>query len=90
MVAKPMVRWAVEDRNTGMPVANGCAPTEDEACREVMHYAMQYSQDGPVRYWVRHNRKTVLQGELAVMHKTLSGSAARKALQVAISGDRHA
>jgi len=88
MAAKPIVRWAVEDRTTGMPVAHGCAPTEEEACREVMHYAVQYSQDGPVRYWVRHNRNTVLQGELAVVHKTLSGSAALQALQAATSGEK--
>lgn len=32
----------------GTIAASGDAPTEDEARREMEHYAMQYSQDGPI------------------------------------------
>ncbi len=31
----------------------------------MMRYAMQYGQDGPVRYWMRQNRKTLVQGSIA-------------------------
>ncbi|MCA3166950.1 MAG: hypothetical protein ING36_00210 [Burkholderiales bacterium] len=58
-------RWCVEEEATGMPVANGSAPTTEEASREAAHYALHYAQDGPVRWWVRQNRKTVFQGRLA-------------------------
>ena len=58
-------RWCVEEQPTGMPVAQGSAPTADEAIREATHYAVQYAQDGPVRWWVRQNRKTVVQGSIA-------------------------
>lgn len=57
-------RWCVEEEATGMPVAQGSAPTVDEASREATHYALQYGQDGPVRYWVKQNRKTLVQGSL--------------------------
>lgn len=58
------IRWCVEDENTGMPVANGSAAKAEDAHREVMHYAVQYAQDGPVRFWVRENRKTIMKGRL--------------------------
>ena len=57
-------RWCVEERDTGLPVAQGYAPTSDEAIGETMRYAVQFAQDGPVRFWVRRNRKTVLEGSL--------------------------
>jgi len=59
------VRWCVEERDTGMPCASGSAPTEAEASREMLRYALQYGQDSPVRYWMRQNRKTLLKGEIA-------------------------
>lgn len=57
--------WGVEEMNTGLMVAQGSAPTADEATREAMHYALQYGQDGPVRYWVKQGRKTLVQGSLS-------------------------
>jgi len=42
-------RFGFEVKQDGMVVASGEAPTEREAEREAMHYAMVYSQDGPVR-----------------------------------------
>jgi hypothetical protein len=65
MMASNEVRWCVEERDTGMPCASGSAPTEEAASREMIRYAMQYGQDGPVRYWMRQNRKTLVQGEIA-------------------------
>ena len=58
-------RWCVVDAGTGMTVASGSAPTEQDAAREAGHYAVQYAQDGPVRWWVRVGRKTVLRASLA-------------------------
>lgn len=57
-------RWCVEEADTGLPVARGSAPTEARATGEMLHYAQQYAQDGMVRFWVRHKRKTVAQGEM--------------------------
>jgi hypothetical protein len=31
----------------------------------MLRYALQYGQDGPVRYWMRQNRKTLVKGEIA-------------------------
>ena len=59
-------RWCVEDARTGMPVAQGAAHTAEAASGEATHYAMQYAQDHPVRWWVRQNRKTVLQGSMSL------------------------
>ena len=64
-MANTEARWCVEEEATGMPVANGSAPTAEEASREAARYAVLYAQDGPVRWWVRENRKTVLQCRLA-------------------------
>lgn len=60
------VRWCVEDATTGMPVANGWAPNVELASAEATHYAIQYAQDHPVRFWVRQKRKTVLKGSFSV------------------------
>lgn len=65
VMANTEVRWCVEERDTGMPCASGSAPTEEAASREMMRYALQYGQDGPVRYWMRQNRKTLVKGEIA-------------------------
>ena len=59
-------RWCVEEVATGLPVAQGVAPTLDRATTECMHYAMQYAQDGHIRAWVRANRKTVFSMEMQV------------------------
>jgi hypothetical protein len=56
------VRWCVEEADTGLPVANGCASTREEAEREMMHYVGQYGQDGEVRFWMRQNRRTIKAG----------------------------
>lgn len=64
-MANSEARWCVEEEATGMPVAQGSAPTVDEASREATHYALQYGQDGPVRWWVRQGRKTIVKGHLA-------------------------
>jgi hypothetical protein len=48
-----------------MPVAQGSARTAEAASGEAMHYALQYAQEHPVRWWVRQNRKTVMEGSLA-------------------------
>jgi hypothetical protein len=60
-VSAPEFRWCVEELPAGFPVAQGTAPSLDDAKREAGHYAVQYAQDGPVRFWIRHQRKTVLQ-----------------------------
>lgn len=65
------VRWCVEERDTGVVCANGTAPTEAEASREMLRYALQYGQDGPVRYWMRQNRNTLVQGEIAGVRVTM-------------------
>jgi hypothetical protein len=67
-------RWCVEDSRTGMPVAHGSAPTAEAASREATHYAWQYAQDHPVRWWVRQDRKTLLQGSLEGVSVTVRGS----------------
>jgi hypothetical protein len=74
MMASTEVRWCVEERDTGMPCANGCAPTEAEASREMMRYALQYGQDGPVRYWMRQNRKTLVKGEIEGVRVTMKST----------------
>ena len=56
--------WCVVEADTGITVAKGYAPTEEDAVREAGHYAVQYAQDGPVRWWVRVGRKTVLRASL--------------------------
>ena len=58
------VTWGIEESDTGIIVAQGDAPTVNAAAREAIHYAMQYGQDGPVRYWVRHGEKTLVRGTL--------------------------
>lgn len=52
--------WCVVEADTGLTVAKGNAPTEQDAVREAGHYAVQCAQDGPVRWWVRVGGKTVL------------------------------
>ena len=74
-MANTEARWCVEEEATGMPVANGSAPTAEEASREAAHYAVQYAQDGPVRWWVRQNRTTVVQGRLAGVSITVQATA---------------
>lgn len=67
-------RWCVEDSSTGMPVAQGSAPTAEAASREATHYALQYAQEHPVRWWVRQDRKTMLQGSLEGVSVTVRGN----------------
>lgn len=57
--------WCVVSQDTGHTLAKGEAPTEQDAVREAGHYAIQYAQEGPVSWWVRVNRKTVLRASLA-------------------------
>ena len=59
-----MATWSVTELRTGIKAASGSAPKEADAMREAIHYAMQYAQDGPVRFVVRQGRKTLLKGEL--------------------------
>lgn len=84
-MASKEVRWCVEDSRTGMTVAQGVASTAEAASREATHYALQYAQDHPVRWWVRQDRKTVLQGSLEGVTVTMSanskGGDLRKLLQ---------
>jgi hypothetical protein len=63
-------RWCVEESDTGLPVAMGTAETEVAAHNEMMRYAVQYAQDGEVRFWMRRNRKTVTQGSLLLKFGT--------------------
>lgn len=56
--------WGVEEKDTGLVVASGSAPTAGEATLEATRYALQYRQDGPVRYWVKLGRKKLVQGTL--------------------------
>lgn len=65
-------RWCVEESDTGMPVAQGSAPTADKAIGEASRYAVQYAQDHPVRYWVRQGRKTLLQGSIAITNGSIN------------------
>ena len=67
--------WGVEEMNTGLMVAQGSAPTADEATREATHYALQYGQDGPVRYWVKRGRKMLVQGSLSGVTITVTPNA---------------
>jgi len=48
-MASNEARWCVEEANTGLPVAQGSAPTAEDASSEATRYAMQYAQDGAVR-----------------------------------------
>jgi hypothetical protein len=48
-----MSRWNFTVEQDGMEVASGEAPTEDEAKREAGHYALMYSQDGPVKFQLK-------------------------------------
>lgn len=64
------VRWCVEEQDTGLPVASGSAPTESQANREMMRYAAQYAEDGPIRFWMRQNRKTLMEGAMAQLGTT--------------------
>ena len=64
-MASSEVRWCVEERDTGLPVASGSAPTEKAAHTEMMRYAIEYAQDGPIRFWLRQNRKTLIEGSMA-------------------------
>ena len=57
-------RWCVEEMPAGFPVAMGWCPTAEAATSEVMRYAQQYAEDGPIRYWVRMKRKTIVQGTM--------------------------
>lgn len=59
--------WGVEEEKSGLRVAQGSAPSTDAAAREAAHYAMQYVQDGPVRWWVKEGRKTVFRGNMQRM-----------------------
>ena len=72
MMQSNEVRWCVEEQDTGLPVANGVAPTEKAAHTEMMHYVIQYAQDGPVRFWMRQNRKTLINGSMAGLSIKLS------------------
>lgn len=65
----PEFRWCVEEIDTGLPVASGCAPAAEEAHTEMLRYAIQYAKDGPVRYWIRHNRKTISAGQVNLSGK---------------------
>lgn len=73
-MASQEVRWCVEERDTGIPCASGSAPTEEAASREMLRYAMQYGQDGPVRYWMRKNRKMLVQGEIGGVRVTMKST----------------
>ena len=55
------IHWCVEERDTGLPVANGSAPSVFSAGREIQRYTM----GGPTRYWIRKGRRTLVSGELA-------------------------
>ena len=71
-MANNEVRWCVEERDTGLPVAQGASQTEKAAHAEMMHYVIQYAQDGAVRFWMRQNRKTLLKGSMAGLSITAS------------------
>jgi len=58
------ISWCVVEAGTGMQVAKGYSPTEEDARREAGHYAMQYAQDGPVIWWVRVGRNTVFRAKM--------------------------
>ncbi len=53
--------WAVEEAS-GLQVASSSAPTYEDAAREANRYAMQYAEDGPVRWWIKQGRKLVTVG----------------------------
>ena len=64
-MARTKYQWAVYELTSGcLPVASGSAPDEASASKEMLHYAMQYGQDGPVRYRLGRGRKTLVEGEL--------------------------
>ena len=53
-----MSRWEFAVEQDGMVVASGEAPTEAGAKREAAHYAMMYSQDGPVKVSIKEVQGT--------------------------------
>ncbi len=64
-------RWAVEEAG-GLQVAAGSAPTYEDASREANRYAMQYAEDGPVRWWIKQGRKLMLLGASGVVRRSVS------------------
>jgi hypothetical protein len=52
------VGWEFTVEQDGMVVASGEAPTEESARREAAHYALMYSQDGPVKVSIKEVRGT--------------------------------
>lgn len=74
-MANSRATWGIEEMDTGLLVAQGDAPTADEATLEATHYALMYGQDGPVRYWVKQNRKTLVQGSLKGVTVTVTPNA---------------
>ena len=61
-MASTEVHWGVDELDTARPLASGYAPDVKGAFTQMMHYVMQYAQDGPVRFWMRQNRKTLING----------------------------
>lgn len=57
-------RFGVEQE--GVPVAFGETSSQTEAESELIHYALQYAQDGPVKVWIRDTgaRKTLVNKNL--------------------------
>lgn len=52
------VGWEFSVEQDGMVVASGEAPTEESARREAAHYALMYSQDGPVKVSIKEVQGT--------------------------------
>lgn len=56
--------WGVEKAESGDLLEHGSAPTAGCATGEATHHAVQHGQDAPVRFWVKQNGKTLVQGSL--------------------------
>ena len=56
--------WGVEELSTNLLVAQGSTPTLTQAMSEAVRYALQYGQDGPVKYWVKKKNKVIVKGEI--------------------------
>lgn len=49
-------RWEFSIEQDGIVVASGEAANEEDAKREAAHYAMMYSQDGPVKVSLKQRK----------------------------------
>ena len=62
-------QWWVFKGDSTFPSASGTAPNRSLVHHEMMHYTMMYGEDGPVRYLMKCDGKTLISGSWD-KHKT--------------------